>query len=113
MLPLLRPSDPTGDDVDPVDVARDLASGRGILVDVREAGEWQAGHAPGSRHIPLARLVAAATDLPPDAPVFVICRSGNRSRLGAELLRRKGVSGAVNVRGGLLSWARAGLPLER
>ncbi|HEX8940289.1 MAG TPA: rhodanese-like domain-containing protein [Candidatus Limnocylindrales bacterium] len=120
MLPFRRPapsapSDPPDvdpPDVDPLDVARALEAGPGILLDVREPREWAAGHAPDSRHVPLGAVVAAASTLPSDIPVYVICHSGNRSRLAAELLRRQGVSGAVNVRGGLLAWHRAGLPLE-
>ncbi|WP_371127877.1 rhodanese-like domain-containing protein [Streptomyces sp. 1222.5] len=79
---------------------------------MREPHEWQAGHAPGAVHLPLSAL-AAGDGLPTAArsrPVVVICRSGNRSRRAAELLRDRGVE-AVDVIGGMRDWAEAGLPV--
>jgi rhodanese-related sulfurtransferase len=87
-------------------------SGASVLLDVREADEWQAGHAPGAVHLPLTALAAGAR-LPAEAqarPVVVICRSGRRSRRAAELLRARGVE-AVDVIGGMQEWAGAGLPV--
>ncbi|MFI6355349.1 rhodanese-like domain-containing protein [Streptomyces sp. NPDC050743] len=83
-----------------------------LLLDVREAGEWQAGHAPGAVHLPLTALAAGA-GLPahaPKRPVIVICRSGRRSLKAVELLRARGVE-AVDVIGGMQEWAAAGLPV--
>ncbi|MDR3080677.1 MAG: rhodanese-like domain-containing protein [Streptomyces sp.] len=80
-----------------------------VLLDVREQGEWDAGHAPGAVHVPLSRLTAGAA-LPSAAqgrPLVVICRSGNRSQQAAELLGGRGVE-AVDVRGGMNTWAAAG-----
>ncbi|MGW1911548.1 rhodanese-like domain-containing protein [Streptomyces sp. NPDC002076] len=95
------------------DSARAAASsGACVLLDVREADEWQAGHAPGAVHLPLTALAAGAR-LPAEAqarPVVVICRSGRRSRRAAELLRARGVE-AVDVIGGMQQWAGAGLPV--
>jgi rhodanese-related sulfurtransferase len=82
------------------------------LLDVREADEWQAGHAPGAVHLPLTALAAGA-GLPAEAPkrpVIVICRSGRRSLKAVELLRARGVE-AVDVIGGMQEWAAAGLPV--
>lgn len=87
-------------------------SGASVLLDVREADEWQAGHAPGAVHLPLTALAAGAR-LPAAAqarPVVVICRSGRRSRRAVELLRARGVE-AVDVIGGMQEWAGAGLPV--
>ena len=50
-----------------------------FLLDVREDDEWDAGHVPGAVHIPLGELGARHTELGRDRPLFVICRSGNRS----------------------------------
>ncbi|MFF4693305.1 rhodanese-like domain-containing protein [Streptomyces sp. NPDC001307] len=83
-----------------------------LLLDVREADEWQAGHAPGAVHLPLTALAAGA-GLPADAPkrpVIVMCRSGRRSQKAVELLRARGVE-AVDVIGGMQEWAAAGLPV--
>ncbi|MER6621316.1 rhodanese-like domain-containing protein [Streptomyces sp. NPDC000931] len=86
--------------------------GTAVLLDVREAPEWKAGHAPGAVHLPLTRLLAGAA-LPPDAqdrPVVAICRSGHRSQQAAKLLASRGVD-AVDVTGGMNAWAKAGLPV--
>ncbi|MFJ5775237.1 rhodanese-like domain-containing protein [Streptomyces sp. NPDC093094] len=83
-----------------------------VLLDVREPHERQAGHVPGSVHLPLSLLVAGAA-LPDRAqarPLVVICRSGSRSRHAAELLAARGAE-AVDVVGGLRAWAGAGLPV--
>ncbi|MFJ4007415.1 rhodanese-like domain-containing protein [Streptomyces sp. NPDC090023] len=83
-----------------------------ILLDVRENHEWQTGHAPGAVHQPLT-LLAAGAGLPPEAQaqtVVVICRSGQRSRRAAELLRALSVE-AIDVKGGMRDWAAAGLPV--
>ncbi|MYT16716.1 Rhodanese-related sulfurtransferase [Streptomyces sp. SceaMP-e96] len=85
---------------------------RAVLLDVREPHEWQAGHAPGAVHAPLSEL-AAGGGLPAAArnrPLVVICRSGQRSRQAARLLRAHGAQ-AVDVKGGMNAWAVAGLPV--
>ncbi|MFJ3875844.1 rhodanese-like domain-containing protein [Streptomyces sp. NPDC090077] len=91
---------------------RRTTDGDGLLVDVRERAEWNAGHAPGAVHLPLSLLVTGA-GLPTAArgrPLVVICRSGQRSRRAAELLAGRGAR-AVDVRGGMSAWASAGLPV--
>ncbi|MFD8783225.1 rhodanese-like domain-containing protein [Kitasatospora sp. NPDC059599] len=93
--------------------ARELArTGTAVLLDVREAGEFAAGHAPGALHQPLIALVAGVP-LPPAAAgrtVLAICRSGHRSQRAAELLAQRGVE-VLNVTGGMGAWAGAGLPV--
>ncbi|WP_406433647.1 rhodanese-like domain-containing protein [Streptomyces sp. NBC_01589] len=84
-----------------------------VLLDVREADEYQAGHAPGALHVPLSRL-AAGTDVPgsPNGRGLVlICRSGNRSQQAARLLAERGVE-SVDVTGGMIDWAEQGLPVQ-
>ncbi|MFI6875556.1 rhodanese-like domain-containing protein [Streptomyces sp. NPDC050400] len=83
-----------------------------VLLDVRERGEWNAGHAPGAVYAPLSGL-AAHSALPQAAqgrPLIVICRSGNRSQKAAELLSARGLD-AVDVKGGMKAWAAAGHPV--
>ena len=94
----------------PQEAAERLARGEIDLVDVRDADEWQTGHAPGARHIPLAELASRLADVPRERPIAFVCRSGGRSEVATELARRQGVE-ALNVDGGLLAWQRAGLDL--
>lgn len=100
-------------DVTAMEAHERTVSGEATLIDVREPNEWLAGHAVGARHIPLADLPRRAAELPKDRPVYVICASGNRSRVAADLLHRAGFAAPFSVTGGTGSWRRSGLPMER
>jgi rhodanese-related sulfurtransferase len=84
-----------------------------LLIDVREPGEWASGHAPAATLIPLGQLGARLADIPREREVLLICRSGNRSGMAQQMLARQGYDKALNVTGGMLAWAQAGLPVER
>jgi rhodanese-related sulfurtransferase len=81
-----------------------------FLLDVREDDEWDAGHVPGALHIPLGELGARYTEIERDRPLFVICRSGNRSGHAAHALAGAGWD-ARNVSDGMMGWQAAGLPM--
>lgn len=94
------------------DQARNLVrERRAVLLDVRERHEWQAGHAPEARHIPLPALPARLRELPAGRPVVAVCASGMRSRRAAALLAGQGHE-AYTLRGGMSAWAGAGLPVR-
>lgn len=81
-----------------------------VLVDVREPGEWDAGHAPTAVHVPLGTL---HVDRLPDArTLHVVCRSGNRSGHAVQALRDAGYD-AYNVAGGMVQWVAEGLDVVR
>lgn len=81
------------------------------LIDVRSAEEYQHdGHVAGAKLIPLPALAQRLDEIGRDTPVALICRSGNRSQVAAELLARQGFSGVSNVQGGMIAWQRAGYP---
>ncbi len=90
--------------------ADDMVSSGAVLVDVRETHEWQAGHAPKARHIPLSQLGTRMRELPGGRPVVTVCRSGNRSAHAARMLAENGHE-VANVSGGMRAWAAAGLPV--
>lgn len=100
-------------EVTPAEAHARVSQGAAVLVDVREPEEWRGGHAAGARHIPLGELALRAGELPREQEIYLICASGQRSKVAAELLTRAGFAGPASVRGGTASWARAGLPLER
>ncbi|MGQ0842148.1 rhodanese-like domain-containing protein [Actinokineospora sp.] len=81
-----------------------------VLLDVREQDEWDAGHAPSAVHLPMGELAARLDDVPAGAALNVICRSGGRSARVTEYLNANGRD-AVNVDGGMQSWAAAGRPV--
>jgi rhodanese-related sulfurtransferase len=92
---------------------RALEAGAAVLVDVRDPGEWRAGHVAGATHIPLAQLPARLDALPRDRALLLFCRSGLRSGVATALLQHHGFARAANVAGGLVAWAGQGLPLVR
>jgi phage shock protein E len=91
-----------------------LSSDGAQIVDVREPEEWaETGVPVGSVLIPLGDLEARATaELQTDQPVYVICRSGNRSQTGSDILVGLGYTQVHNVGGGVTAWIEAGLPVE-
>jgi rhodanese-related sulfurtransferase len=79
-----------------------------VLLDVREPDEWQAGHAPGAVHVPLADVPSRLGDLPEVAGQLpVVCRSGGRSGRAVEWLAQQGFE-VANVDGGMRAWDGAG-----
>jgi len=81
-----------------------------VLLDVREADEWQAGHAPGARWVPLGELEKVRFQLPMNRTIVCVCRSGGRSAKAAAELVQMGFK-AVNMTGGMKAWAQQGLPV--
>jgi len=83
------------------------------LLDVREKTEWDAGHIPGSVHVPYHDLDGVPDGLDGGATIAVICASGQRSALGASLLARAGAGRVVHVvDGGVGTWRERGWPIE-
>ena len=78
-----------------------------VVIDVREPEEYASGHVPGARLMPLGRLAQHLAEVPAGQRVYVICASGNRSKVGADLLARAGID-AVSVAGGTSGWQGAG-----
>jgi len=106
-----RASAPSFTDIEPSEAYR--RAGQGVkLIDVREPRELAAGKLPKAVNIPLGRIESSAAKLDPAAPVMVVCRSGSRSRKAAKRLAKLGFSDVSNVRGGIVAWDRAGLPLK-
>lgn len=82
-----------------------------MVIDVREPAEYVAGHVPGVVHIPMGQLPGRLDELDRTRPVLVICATGNRSGVMAEVLAAAGFD-AASVTGGTTAWARSGRVLE-
>lgn len=95
--------DADGLEVTPQQTQQALADGNAVVVDVRESYEREAGHAEGTRHIPVTELSARASTLDPDVPVVFVCRVGGRSLMAAQALRAAGFE-AYSMAGGMLRW---------
>ncbi len=93
------------------DVKAGLADGSIVLVDVREAYEFEAGHIPGALFNPLSMFDASA--LPRDGRRIVLsCRSGKRSLNAADIAHAWGVPVDAHYAGGMLDWVANGEPVE-
>ena len=93
---------------------QDLANAEdAFLLDVREPWEFEQGHALGATLIPLGQLAGRIDELPDDTPIYVMCRSGNRSLTASDILIAAGKQDVRNVRGGILAWQQAQLPVVR
>ena len=102
-----------GQRVQEVDVT-DANAGREhtVLLDVREADEWEAGHAPGAKWVRLGDLESARFEIPINRRIVCVCRSGARSAKATTQLAQWGFD-AVNMAGGMKAWAAQGLPVVR
>ena len=74
------------------------------MIDVREPFEYENGHIPGSKLIPLGELSSELHKLNQDSSILLICRSGNRSSQAANLLVEKGFKQVYNLAGGIINW---------
>jgi rhodanese-related sulfurtransferase len=100
--------------VAPADAVR-LANAGALLLDVRDAQAYEAGHIIEARHLPAAELAAKADTLKKykEKPVIVYCDTGAASGAAARTLRAAGFSKVVTLRGGLQSWLQENLPLVK
>ena len=99
--------------VNPTDVAALLERDAVTVIDVRGRSEWDAGHLPGARHVPLGYLADRMGELPLEKPIILYCQGGARSSIGASVLRAHGVTHVMNTFGGYDAWQRSGLPVAR
>ena len=86
-----------------------------LVLDVRSAEEFGAGHILNARNLPLAQLESRLSDLArhKDKPIIVTCETGNRSGAAASVLRKGGFGQVFNLSGGIAAWQQAGLPVEK
>ena len=86
-----------------------------LTLDVRDSGEFAAGHIANARHIPEAQVADRLKDLEKfkTRPIIVACRSGNRAAGVAALLGKNGFAEVFVLRGGIAAWQQAGMPLVK
>lgn len=89
-----------------------MVQGGALLVDVREQNEYDEVHADGARLLPLSEFEARFAELPRHQGLVMICRSGARSARAGQYLLDHGYTDVVNLEGGTLAWAEAGLPTQ-
>lgn len=92
-------------------------AGRIDLIDVRMPTEYREVHAEGARNYPLdvldPKAIAGSRNGRSAEPLYVICKSGNRSTKAVQKFLDAGIENVVNVEGGTTAWDAAGLPVKR
>ena len=94
-----------------VDQAYQMYQEGNFVLDVRTQEEWNEYHAPDTTLIPLDQLQSRLSELPKDKQIVVVCRSGNRSQQGRDILLSAGFQ-ATSMAGGLKEWSAKGYPIE-
>ena len=82
------------------------------MLDVREPDEWEDFHMPGATFIPLGELPDRLSEVPTNREIVVVCRSGNRSQEGRDILLKAGFTNVSSMAGGMNKWRSQGLPVE-
>ena len=99
-------------EIDANDLQNRIAEGDDfILLDIRSAGELAQGVLPDAEHLPMHMIPLRMSELPKDKDVILYCHSGARSYHACAYLAQQGYENAINLRGGILNWARSGYQL--
>ena len=85
-----------------VDKIRELVENNNIIVDVREVYEFRGGHIKGAINIPLSELRQRIDEIPKDKPVYLHCRTGQRSYNAVIALQNMGYNNVYNITGSFL-----------
>jgi len=96
----------------PDEVARGLAEGSMLLVDVRELNETTMESYPDAVVVPLSSFDPADIPDPQGKQVVFACRSGRRSVTASLAAQDRGYPYKAHLAGGILAWKAAGLPTE-
>lgn len=89
--------------------AADLRTQGAFILDVRTSEEWAEFHIPGSTLIPVDELESRVNEVPRGRQVVVVCRSGNRSAVGRDILKGASYDQVTSMAGGLKAWRDGGL----
>ena len=95
-----------------IDEAHELYQESVFFLDVRTQEEWDDFHAPATTLIPLDQLESRLGELPEDEQIVVVCRSGNRSQTGRDIMLANGFEQVTSMDGGLNAWRAVGYPIE-
>lgn len=79
-----------------------------LLVDIRTPAEMAQGMIPGSTELPMHLIPLRMSEIPKDRDVVLYCRSGARSYQACAYLMQQGYDRVLNLRGGIIAWARHG-----
>ena len=115
VFPLFTRGLRTSAEVGPAEAVTLINRKDAVVLDVRDEGEFVAGHINNARHVPEKQLAERIKELEKFKmkPLIVSCASGRRSASVADNLRKQGFTDVVALRGGIGAWRQAGMPLEK
>jgi rhodanese-related sulfurtransferase len=104
-----------GGEIGTLEATRLMNGGPHLVLDVRDAPEFAAGHLPKARNIPVRELSTRLEEIAKfkEKPVIVTCKSGTRGAAACRFLKRSGFNNVYQLRGGTSAWEQASLPLEK
>jgi len=85
------------------------------VLDIRDTGDFEAGHLRGAKHIPEMQVTERLQELAKlkDRPLIVVCQSGTRASVVVSALQRQGYAEAVALEGGIAGWKQAVMPVQK
>jgi rhodanese-related sulfurtransferase len=101
--------------MNPADLMDMIRRGQGpTIVDVRSRWEYVRGHVPGAIHVPFWATIfqASRIPVPAEGDIFLCCEHGPRAAVAKAALRLRGVPRVVLLKGHMIAWRKAGLPME-
>lgn len=104
-----------GDEVGTLQATQLMNQPNSLVLDVRPAEEFAAGHLPRARNIPAAELQGRVGELSKfkEKPVVITCKSGTRAAAASRALKAAGFTRIHPLKGGIAAWQAASLPLEK
>ena len=107
--------------IPPMELMRRLErDANAAVLDVRSPAEYQAGHIPGARLIPVDEIdvsnvaeVIDQDDVKAENPIYLTCHAGARAEKAAHVLSDAGMKNLTLVQGGTEGWRKAGLPVNK
>lgn len=102
-------------EVSPVQAVQLINRRDAVILDVREASEFASGHIVNARHVPVTEIEKRIKELEKfkQRPIVVSCRSGSRSAAACGVLRKSGFTEVFALKGGILAWQQAGMPVDK
>jgi rhodanese-related sulfurtransferase len=101
--------------VGPTELVNLINRQNAVVVDVRDANDFHAGHIVDAVNLPIAELQTRARELDKykKRPIVLSCRAGQSAPKAAVLLRKHGLENVSVLAGGMTAWERAQLPVEK